>query len=229
LVRSVLAVLLVGATSLSAFAQEPVRVACIGDSVTKAQGAKSWPRQLGKMLGEGYRVGNFSANAVVCLKTARRTVWRGGEIKAAARFRPDIVIIMLGTNMGKPGHWKQKARYAGDYCAVIAFFAKLPTKPKIYLCRPIPVAKDNYGIVGKTVKDEVTPVIETIAKEDKLPLIDTYTPLAGKPELLPDGVHPSAVGCEVIAKAVCAAIRLPVPSRPVSGRPLSIEGVADHQ
>ncbi|MHC4983138.1 MAG: sialate O-acetylesterase [Planctomycetota bacterium] len=211
---SVVLVAVVGFAGIAA-AEEKVRIAVVGDSISKnrnAMGGKGWPLALGKMLGDGYDVRTFSANGVVCLRVPSRNVWGRAEIKHAAKFRPNIVLIMLGTNMGKPGHWVHKGRYASDYRALIAYFKQLETKPKICLCLPIPVHYDNYGISGEIVREGVTPIIKEIAEKDGLPLIDTYAPLADKPECLTDGVHPGLDGMEVIARAVQAALTKKAPA-----------------
>jgi len=183
-------------------AQEKVRVACVGDSISKnrnAMGGRGWPLYLGKLLGGSYDVRTFSANGVVCLRAPTISVWRKSEIKHAAAFKPNVVIIMLGTNMGKKGHHHFEGRYAGDYRALIAHFKRLPSKPKVYVCTPIPVYRDNYGIQGKFVHEVITPIIRKIAKDDGLPLIDTYTPLKGKKGICTDGIHPSIKGMQAIA------------------------------
>jgi hypothetical protein len=39
-------------------------------------------------------------------------------------------------------------------------------------------------------------------------MIDLYTPLMDKPELLPDGVHPNTEGLSIMAGVVARRIRL---------------------
>ena len=51
--------------------KEPIRVACVGDSITEgagASGGNSYPSQLGKMLGEKWTVGNFGVSGTTMLK-----------------------------------------------------------------------------------------------------------------------------------------------------------------
>ena len=52
-------------------AEEPIKVACIGDSITQGVGAdrgKSYPDQLQALLGEKYKVGNFGVSARTLLQ-----------------------------------------------------------------------------------------------------------------------------------------------------------------
>ncbi|MFM9148318.1 MAG: sialate O-acetylesterase, partial [Verrucomicrobiota bacterium] len=48
--------------TMSARAAQPVKIACVGDSITPGVGAqrgRSYPSQLQELLGDGYLVGNF--------------------------------------------------------------------------------------------------------------------------------------------------------------------------
>ncbi|MCS5626686.1 MAG: hypothetical protein NZ935_03815, partial [Planctomycetes bacterium] len=83
----------------------------------------------------------------------------------------------------------------------------LPSRPKIWLCKPVPVYKDRWGITEKVVKGEVIPLLEGVAKKKKLPIIDLYKALSGAREHFPDGVHPNVKGAEILARAVYKAIR----------------------
>ena len=116
------------------------------------------------------------------------------------------MIIKLGTNDSKPQNWKYQSQYSDDLRALIEHFQSLPSHPKIWLCKPAPVARTRWGINEKTVKGEVIPFIETVAKEKKLPVIDLFQALDEHRDLLPDGVHPNAAGAKIIAKTVHAAI-----------------------
>ena len=49
-------------------------------------------------------------------------------------------------------------------------------------------------------------MIDEVAKQTKVEVIDLYSVLSNKKELFPDGVHPSAEGAGVLAKAIAAAI-----------------------
>jgi lysophospholipase L1-like esterase len=39
-------------------------------------------------------------------------------------------------------------------------------------------------------------------------VIDLYTPLMDRPELLPDGVHPNAEGLSIMARVISRRIRM---------------------
>src|SRR4051812_9583099 len=57
----------------SLFAVEPLRVACVGDSITFGAGLKdrahnAWPVRLGAWMGDGYEVRNFGVSGTTVLK-----------------------------------------------------------------------------------------------------------------------------------------------------------------
>jgi len=184
----------------------PIRVACVGDSITQGvhvRGEDNYPSVLGRLLGAGYQVRNFGFLGGTVMNVPDRPYAACPECQAATAFNPDIVIFMLGTNDSKPGEWKQKARFQQDLAALLDHFAGLPAKPKIWVCTPVWVAKHYPGGHDEEVLDrEIRPLIRAVAAEKKWPLIDLHAVTRGKPELFADGVHPNAAGCKVLARAV---------------------------
>jgi len=195
----------------SALAGEPVRVACVGDSITFGAGIRdrahnSYPAQLGRLLGEGFVVRNFGVSGATLLKKGNKPYWRLGAFRQATDWNPHIVIIKLGTNDSKPPNWRHKADFARDLRALVDHFAKLPSKPKIWLCLPVPVYATRWGINEKTVAGEIIPIIKKVAEEKGLPVIDLHTALSGKPDLFPDKIHPNAKGAGLMARVIYEAI-----------------------
>ena len=192
--------------------EEVIRVACVGDSITfgagvENRGQNNYPKVLGRLLGAGYETRNFGVNGATLLKKGDKPYWKTGAFKAATGFKPHIVIVKLGTNDSKPQNWKHKGQYAADLAALADHFASLPTRPKIWLCKPAPVYRDRWGINEKAVKGEVIPLLEGVAKKKKLPIIDLYKALSGIKQHFPDGIHPNAKGAEILARAVYQAIK----------------------
>lgn len=187
----------------------PVKLACVGDSITQGVGAKghSWPKQVQAMLGEKWKVENFGLSATTLMNSGNKPYQNSKHFQRAQDFKPDVVVIMLGTNDTKPNNWKHFEKdYEKDYRDLIADFQKLESKPKIFLCLPPYIAQDgNWGINNPNTKDQ-TPVIKKIAEELKLGLVDVYGSLEGKDELIPDKVHPNAEGATEIAKAVVSTL-----------------------
>jgi lysophospholipase L1-like esterase len=186
-----------------------VRVACVGDSITAGVGAgrgMSYPDQLGKLLGKQWEVRNFGVSGSTLLKHGDLPYQRQGQFKAALASSPNVVIIMLGTNDTKPQNWKRKDEFVADYEDLVTQFAQLPTRPRIFICYPVPVpGSGNFGINEAGVRAEA-PMIDTVAKEMQVGVIDMYGALKDHPNTLPDRVHPNDEGAALMAKAAFAKL-----------------------
>lgn len=185
------------------------RVACVGDSITQGVGAargESYPAQLQKLLGDQWEVLNFGVSARTLLKQGDHPYWKEKAYEQALASSPSVVIIMLGTNDTKPQNWKFKDEFAADYRALVKSFQELASKPRVFVCRPVPVPEPgNYGINEKGVQEEI-PLVNGLAKELNAGVIDMHAALEGKPEMLPDHVHPNSAGAGEMAKAAAAAV-----------------------
>ncbi|MEY4488314.1 MAG: hypothetical protein RIQ79_822 [Verrucomicrobiota bacterium] len=194
---------------------EPIRVACVGDSITQGGGASpgfAYPAQLQDLLGDDWEVGNFGVSGRTLLRKGDYSYWREAALQRAQDFRPDVVIIMLGTNDTKPQNWVHFAEFAQDYRDLINIFKALPSVPRIFVCRPCPVPGiGNYGINEANIQQEIK-IIDELAERLGLGLIDMHAALVNTPALLPDRVHPNNEGALVMARAV---------ARTISGRELA--------
>ena len=204
-------------------AQSPVRVACVGDSITYGAGVptrrtKSYPAQLGGLLGTDYDTRNFGRCGATMLKHSDLPYMFSSQYTNALNFGPDIVVIMLGTNDSKhrgdgslnsdnaPENWRNKAEYLPDYEAMIAAFRRVNPKVKVFACLPPPCFPGGWGINDKTIHDEVIPLIRQVAGDVNATVIDLNTPLTGKTELFPDTVHPNTEGSQIMASVVYHAL-----------------------
>jgi acyl-CoA thioesterase-1 len=207
-----LATLLLVAT-LSAQTPPKIKVACVGDSITAGSGVKEpekkYPFQLGKLLGTGYEVKNFGVGGATMLDDGNKPYKQQKFYQDALAFAPDIVVIKLGTNDSKALNWDtKKDNFAPSARSLVEAFQKANPNAKIYLCLPVPVVDPgNFGIRNEIVKPEIIPLIKKVAEEKKLEVIDLYAALDGKPELIPDRVHPNGEGATIIAKTVFEAIK----------------------
>jgi len=192
----------------STFAQ-PVRVACVGDSITYGVGTtrgNSYPSQLGRMLGDKWVVMNFGVSGATLLNHGDRPYQKQWKFKKALASKPDVVVIKLGTNDSKPQNWKFHDEFAADYENLVSQFAKLPSHPRIFVCYPAFVpGPGNYGINEPCVLQEL-PIVDQIATTDKLDRIDLQAPLKDHPDWLPDRIHPNNAGATAMAKTVYLAL-----------------------
>jgi lysophospholipase L1-like esterase len=188
--------------------KEPIRVACVGDSITQGAGAergKSYPSQLQALLGDKWKVGNFGVSGRTLLRKGDHPYWNEKAFQDAQAFKPNVVVIMLGTNDTKPQNWAHKDEFFTDYKDLVKTFQALESKPRVYVCRPCPVpGTGNFGINEANLQIEI-PLIDKLAAEEKLGVIDMHAPLESKPELLPDRVHPNTAGAGVMAETTYEA------------------------
>ncbi len=186
---------------------EPIRVACVGDSITEGgRNGSDYPAQLQQCLGDNWQVRNFGVSGRTLLRKGDRPYWQESAFREAQAFAPDAVVILLGANDTKPHNWRHKDEFAGDYRDLVETFRKLPSEPAIHLCRLIPVVGEgNFGITEE-VALEASAIVERLAAELGLELIDLHAPLADRPELIPDRVHPNGEGYAAMARTVATAL-----------------------
>jgi len=187
----------------------PKKVACVGNSITSGSRGKedlAYPAFLSKLLGEKYDVKNFGVSGRTLLKNGDYPYWKEKAYQDAIDFKPDIVIIKLGTNDSKPQNWKYKEDFEKDYRDLIDSFLNLDSHPKIFICKPVPAFKVMWGIRDSIIVNDIIPIVEKIGKEKNLEIIDLYGALSSKESLFPDAIHPNAEGAALMAKEVFNAI-----------------------
>ncbi|WP_207435499.1 GDSL-type esterase/lipase family protein [Sabulibacter ruber] len=193
--------------SFGAQAQNKIKVACVGNSITEGWGLKqTYPAALQQLLGEAYEVRNFGVSGRTLLKKGDFPYWNEAKYQEALSWQPDIVIIKLGTNDSKPQNWKFKDEFVSDYVALVNSFKALASKPMVYVCAPIPVFEFKWGITESIVKNEIIPAVNRVAKQTKSQVIDLYTPFIGKANLTYDGIHPNDEGAAFLAAQVHQAM-----------------------
>jgi len=191
-------------SACSAPAADIVKVACVGDSITAGVGAgkETYPKKLAGWLGSGYEVRNFGVSGATMLRSGNLPYHKQAHYRTAIDWKPDIVVIKLGTNDSKPGNWKNKADFSADAETLIADFKKANPNVKVFIALPVPAYPGNFGITDKVIREEVLPLLRASAEKTGTPVIDTYAALSDKAAMFPDKVHPNAAGAELIARAV---------------------------
>ncbi len=190
---------------------QKIRVASIGDSVTKGYGLKtpesqSYPAQLQTLLGSSYQVENFGVSGTTLLSKGHRPYVLTDEYQRALDFKPQIVIIHLGLNDTDPRNWPNyRDDFIPDYLKLIHSFQSLEGKsPKIFICRMTPIFNAHPRFKSGT-RDwfwQIQEKIEQIAKTAQVGFIDLHTPLYSHPDLFKDALHPDQTGAGIIAKTV---------------------------
>jgi acyl-CoA thioesterase-1 len=197
---------LIHAFALTAAAQT---VVCVGDSITYGAGITdsqgTYPAQLQRLLqefGPAWKVHNCGVSGTTLLTQGDLPYIRQTAYSVAQSYNPDLVVIMLGTNDSKPQNWQYKDRFISDYCAMIDTFRRLPSRPQVWICKPVPAFLVAFGITPQVIHDEILPMIDEIGRRMNAPVIDLYTPLEPFGSLFPDGIHPNAQGAGIIAQTV---------------------------
>jgi lysophospholipase L1-like esterase len=192
-----------------------IKIACVGDSITYGMLIKNWyrynyPYVLGRMLGKGYNVRNYGVSGRTAMEAGDHPYIKEYRYKRSKNYQPDIVLIKFGTNDSKPYNWKGKEEFKRHYTRLIKSYMNLDSKPRIYLLTPAtPFYKDGItsgNMMFDIRKPEVTEAAEAVkelAKEMKLSVIDINKETEGHKQLfVSDGIHPNALGAEVIARTV---------------------------
>lgn len=198
--------------NLKAPKQDAVRVACIGDSITDGHGidlraTNGYPAQMQTMLGDGYVVKNLGVSGRTMLNAGDQPYMKELAWEDALAFRPDVVVIELGTNDSKPANWAHKKDFSADLQQMLDALKALPSKPRILICTPIPALSAGWTIDEKVIAGEVIPMIEKAAKKNKLEVIDLRAVFTDQQALYQeDGIHPNPQGVRKIAETVAKAI-----------------------
>jgi acyl-CoA thioesterase I len=225
--RALLVLLPFGASTLLATVahatpRQPTHVACVGDSITAGAGAsdpsKNYPSLLQGLFGDGVQVENFgnSGSTMLSAPYGDKPYEDQPEFDAATTFVSSAgasavvsVVIVLGANDSKPFNWspdgmpKNDQQFLDDYRAMVDHFLSLTPQPVVYVGFPLATTDAPCcSISGTVIHDEEIPLIQQLAMEKHLPIIDLYTPTTDHDEYFGDGVHPNDAGYAVMAQAV---------------------------
>jgi acyl-CoA thioesterase I len=203
--------LLIVIVMLGSCSEKILRVACVGDSITEGAGLAvqsktGYPVMLDSILGAKYAVLNSGRSATTLQKKGDFPYWICKEFSNTFVYKPDIIVIKLGTNDTKPQNWHADT-YEHDYQALIDTFKTIPTHPKIYLCLPVPVFKTRWGINDSTVVHGVIPIVENLAQKNNLTVIDLYHGMSTQGANFPDDIHPNEKAAKVMAGIIANTLK----------------------
>ena len=209
-----------------------IRVACIGNSITDGHGIDvatqyGYPAELQKRLGNGYWVKNFGVSARTMLNKGDYPYMNEMAWQDALAFKPDVVIIKLGTNDSKPYNWQHNSEFRQDLeqmvttlCPALAQPAKKgkksknqknqtsSLKPQIFLCTPIPAFKSTWDINDSVIVNGIIPIQKEVAQKYGLRVIDLHTHYANDGDkMLTDGIHPDGKGAQRLAEIIAGEIK----------------------
>ncbi len=224
-----------------------VRVACIGDSLTRGDGSHerrppkrlaqrgNYPAKLQELLGTGFWVRNFGHGGATACNSSEIPMAATREFAAARRWRPDVAVLMLGTNDAKKQHWEaatpcggapayrsgllQLLRALGVAANVQSARRERPP-PLVVLLHPPPVLRDRWGISRRLlplVRTELRalfppPPAEATASaaacaRGRAVLMPKELPIAAERQVfIQDGIHLNARGSGALACAAFAEL-----------------------
>lgn len=207
--------------TIFADAENKIKVACVGDSITEGLQCETndrYPEQLQTLLGEGYEVGNFGLSGANVIKAGASYIGCGDYNESIA-MTPDIVVIMLGTNdiMANPfdfSNSKIVTEFKEDYTRLINKYKAINDNVKLILMSS-PACKTSRGesyvksdyAIGTYIRN----LTKELAAENGCVYVDIYGytkenfDLNGNIDYY-DDVHFNATGCRKLAAKVYEAI-----------------------
>ena len=199
---------------LFAAKKEPVKVSCVGNSITYGMKLENreqaaYPFQLQRMLGEGYVVGNFGKSGATLLRHGHRPYFDQEEFRQALAFAGDIVVIHLGINDTDPRNWPHYSEeFVEDYLALMDSLRARNPKARFIVAKMTPIGHTHPRFLSGTKQyhGEIQAAIEEVVRRSGAQYIDFYEPLYHYPRMLPDAVHPTAEGATFLAREVYSAI-----------------------
>ena len=197
---------------------ERVKISCVGDSLTygsgvlKTRDTDAYPAQLQIKMGTDHLVSNFGLRNATASASGDLPYVESEEYQQSLKSKPDIVVLMLGTNDTKTYNWNA-ADYEAGLKELVESYQQLDTKPTVYLMRsPYCYSLDGsdvaeYDIQPAVVADELGGIVEKVAAETGVEVIDLYQLTEGQDELYTDGIHFNAKGYELIADEVYSNLK----------------------
>ncbi len=193
---------------------EPTVIAAVGDSITDGTGERvddgsedSYPSQLKVILGNDYEILSYGVGGATLLSNGAPYT-KHEFFKLSQETKPDIVLIMLGTNDSRSETWNA-SEYERQLKTFIDSYRSASNHPEVYVMTPPAAYGNKIGINGGVIASEIVPIIYRVAAQTKIKYIDIFSLTKNNPELFRDGVHPSYTGYKVIANKIATTLRGP--------------------
>lgn len=191
-------------------AEKTLKVACVGNSITYGAGIagrenNSYPAQLQQLPGEGYRVENFGHNGATAASWGDYPYTDMPEFERSKEFAPDIVLLKLGTSDTRPQNWRGAEPFAAELGRLADTYRNLPSHPQVIVLTPVRCFLTGEGTISpQKIAGEVRPAVEKLACERGLGIINLFNLFGDRWDatLMPDRLHPSAIGAGMIARKV---------------------------
>lgn len=202
----------------------PVKVACMGDSITYGAKAdpktESFPAQLQQMLGDRCAIRNFGVGGATMMRRGKPNAFQ--QLPKAKEFAPQLVIVGFGINDTRSrgvDYWDHFSEFVPDSTALLEEITKWPSKPRVIFCLPISNYIDLPGMPAERKENNAERVPRMAEVRSKLKevatrfadrgveVIDLGEPTKNRPELYDvDGVHMKPAGYRLLAETLRPAV-----------------------
>ncbi|WP_420401903.1 GDSL-type esterase/lipase family protein [Flagellimonas sp.] len=206
---TLLAVLLSSCQDTNTLDKAPIKIACVGNSITYGSGManremNAYPKQLQHLLGDAYQVENFGVSGNTLLQKGDHPYWESDAYQKALAFAPDIVFIKLGTNDSKQQNRVYlDTDFEKDYAQLIQSFKTQNEDTRVVLLLPVPsFLEDSTSIWNPIIQDKIIPLTQKVAYETGSEVVDLNQIFAGDESMFPDKIHPSSLGATKMAQRV---------------------------
>jgi len=200
-----------------------VRVACVGDSITRAghlpdPARSSYPALLQRMLGAGYKVRNFGVGGATMLRDGDLPYTAQEAFRNALAYAPDVVLIMLGTNdtcSAPRGNWEKRASFTADATGMLNAFREANPNVRLILAAPPDMRPDLRRLTAERRADlkarrprleQIRIWLREVAARERIEFVDMRYTTWGRQRVV-DGVHPTPAAMKAIACRAWQAIR----------------------
>ncbi len=179
-------------------------ILCAGDSITEV-GYPRYLRMICKNEGIQVRILNLGKSGH---NSREYLAFLEKNREALSENLPDFVLLQLGTNDVRIDHDRTSSDdFYNNMKQIIALLRRFKTrtgKPSRILLATIPPVPEGVSFPftpesRRRVEEEINPLIQKIAREEKVPLVDNHSFFLQSPHLLPD-VHPSKQGYKALAQ-----------------------------
>lgn len=185
-----------------------IHLGTLGDSITQGVVGANYPEELTKLIPENYQVTNYGVAGTCLVKDCFDPIWDHYLFSQLLEDKPEIITIMLGTNDSNPTNSDSvRANFENDFRELIDLFQGSSSHPRILLCYPPPIhALDPMA--DSLIRLELIPIIDRLAEDYHLEVIDTYFQVDDYPANYSDNLHPDKGGAETLAQIIANALNL---------------------